>query len=343
MGGSKQVLVIGGTGFIGAPVVRALVAGGHDVTVLARGGRSPQASAARVVTADRDDAGAMAAGLGGERFDLIVDLLVFDRGHVEGVFAIPRLEFDRYAFISSGQVYLVGDERHPPYRESESARPLMAEPTAGTRDHREWAYGVGKRNAEAAARELGSRRGVATTALRLPVVQGANDGSRRLWAYLQRLLDGGPLLLPDGGHNPVRFVWSEDVGRALVALLDRPPGAVASDAYNLAQPDEPTLRELLERVAALAGITPAFVPCDEAALTLAGLDHQVSPYSGRWCSRPDPGLAARDLGWVGTPSSTWLPEVVAAHLTPASRSGPAHPGYAHRATELALARTLVAR
>ena len=341
MGGSKQVLVIGGTGFIGAPVVRALVAGGHDVTVLARGGRSPQA--ARVVTADRDDAAAMAAGLGGERFDLIVDLLVFDRGHVEGVFAIPRLEFDRYAFISSGQVYLVGDERHPPYRESESARPLMAEPTAGTRDHREWAYGVGKRNAEAAARELGSRRGVATTALRLPVVQGANDGSRRLWAYLQRLLDGGPLLVPDGGHNPVRFVWSEDVGRALVALLDRPPGAVASDAYNLAQPDEPTLRELLERVAAVAGITPAFVPCDEAALTLAGLDHQVSPYSGRWCSRPDPGLAARDLGWVGTPSSTWLPEVVAAHLTPTSRSGPAHPGYAHRATELALARTLVAR
>ena len=67
----------------------------------------------------------------------------------------------------------------------------------------------------------------------------------------------------------------------------------------------------------------------------AGLDHRVSTYTGTWCSRPDPSLAEADLAFRGTPTATWLPEVVMAHRAEAAPES--HPGYSLRGRELELA------
>jgi nucleoside-diphosphate-sugar epimerase len=134
----------------------------------------------------------------------------------------------------------------------------------------------------------------------------------------------------------VRFVWAEDVGRAVVALAE---GANASaPAYNLAQPDEPRLADLVASMAALLGVPARVVPCDWPGLAAAGVDERFSPYSGPWCSRPDATLALQHWGFQGTPSARWLPKVVQAHLEAADN--PPHPGYARRAAELAYAATL---
>ncbi len=332
---TRRVLVAGGSGLIGGPATRALLARGHDVSVLARGTR-PVPAGATAVVADRRDPAALAAALAGRRFDAVLDLLAYDGADVAGLFAAPGLEVSRYLFVSSGQVYLVAAERRPPFREPDAALPAMPEPAPGTSDHANWVYGMGKRDAEGAARELEGRRGVRAIALRLPVVQGAGDPSRRLWAYLQRLLDGGPLLLPEGGEHPVRFVWAEDVARAVVALVE---GADApAPAYHRAPPDEPRLVELVRAAAAELGVAARIVPCSWDELAAAGLDRWVSPYSGPWCSRPDPALARRDFGFEGSPTSRWLPEVVRAHRAEADPAS--HPGYAHRDAERALAARL---
>src|SRR5207249_3687484 len=151
----------------------------------------------------------------------------------------------------------------PPFRESDADALLMPEPAPGTRDHAEWAYGIGKRAAEAELARSAAARGSSALSLRLPVVQGEQDGrgSRRLWAWLERMLDGGPVLLPEGGRQVVRFVHADDVARCLLAF------ATAAEwpdvpALNLAQPDEMTLREFLLRVASLAGNSPRFVDAD---------------------------------------------------------------------------------
>src|SRR5436853_406386 len=83
-------------------------------------------------------------------------------------------------------------------REEDAERPVSPEPAADIRDHAEWRYGVGKRRAERALSALRGTHGMRAMALRLPIVQGEGDPSLRLWAYLERLLDGGPILLPDG-------------------------------------------------------------------------------------------------------------------------------------------------
>ncbi len=331
-----RVLILGGSGLLGAPAARAFAARGHDVDVLTRGTR-PLPAGVHALVAERADAGALNAALGGRHYDVALDLLAYDDADVERLFAVPGLRLGRYLVISSGQVYLVARERRPPFREPDAELPPMPEPPAGTRDHRNWVYGVGKRAVERSTRACSARHGVEATVLRLPVVQGAHDGSRRLWAYLQRLLDGGPLLLPAGGEHPVRFVWAEDVARAAVALAEGAPAR--ADAYNLAMHDEPTLRALLERAAAELGVMPRFVPCTWADLDAAALAHTLSPYSGPWCSRPDPALAAAEWGFEGTPSAGWLPPVVRAHLAEAEPRV-AHADYDRRPAELELAARL---
>lgn len=335
--GAARVLLIGGSGLLGTPAARTLRDAGHDVTVVSRG-RRDLVPGVRHVEADRAGGAAFTAPLRGERFDLAVDFLAFDGAAVEQALALPALADARYALASTGQVYLVANERRPPSREADGELPLSPEPPEGTRDHANWVYGRGKREAEASLRARAAARGGRDVVLRLPVVQGANDGTRRLWAYLERLRDGGPLLLPGGGLDPVRFVWAEDVARVLASLAGglSPAGSV----YNLAQPDEPTLRDLLERAASALGVAPRFVPCDAADLAGFGLDLQVSPFSGPWCSRPDPSLAEAELGFRGTASTEWLPEVVRAHLHEAAPAS--HPGYAQRPRELALAARLAA-
>jgi len=333
--GAARVLLLGGSGLLGTPAARALRDAGHVVTVVSRGRRGV-ADGVRHIEADRADSHVLAGALRGERFDLAVDFLAYHGGDVDQVLSLPSIPIQRYVLVSSGQVYLVAAERRPPSREADGELPLMPEPPAGTRDHGQWQYGAGKREAEARLRAHAPARGAGDLVLRLPVVQGAGDPSRRLWAYLERMLDGGPLLLPGGGHDPVRFVWAEDVARALVALAGgaRPPG----HAYNLAQPDEPALRDLLAAAAAVLGVPAKFVDCSEEELAAAGLDHRVSTYSGRWCSRPDPSAAARELAFEGTPSAAWLPEVVRAHMAESVRAS--HPGYEQRPRELALAARL---
>jgi nucleoside-diphosphate-sugar epimerase len=332
---AARVLLLGGSGLLGAPAARALRDAGHEVTVVSRGRRVPL-DGVRQVAADRADGGALAAALRGERFGLAVDFLAYRGEDVDRVLSLPDTRIERYVLVSSGQVYLVAAERRPPSREADGALPLMPEPAPGTRDHREWLYGVGKREAEASLGRRAASRAGADLVLRLPVVQGANDATRRLWAYLERMLDGGPLLLPEGGTHPVRFVWAEDVARTLASLASLPSSAPRpSGVYNLAQPDEPALRELLARAAECLGVPARFVGCTESQLASAGLDHGLSPFSGAWCSRPDPSRAVAELGFRGTSSRDWLPEVVRAHRAEASPVS--HPGYAARARERDLA------
>jgi nucleoside-diphosphate-sugar epimerase len=333
-----RVLLLGGSGLLSGAALRALVAVGHEVSVLSRGGR-PLPAGVQHLRGDRRDAESLRAALGGERFEFTADFLAFGATDVERLLGVPGFEPGRLVAISSGQVYLVTASPAPPFREADAERPLMPEPAGGTRDHDEWKYGMGKRAMEAALERATAATGLRALALRLPVVQGEEDraGSRRLWAWLERMLDGGPVLLPDGGRQLVRFVYTEDVSAALLTLASAAQWP-SEPALNLAQPDERELREFLSEVASLAGATPRFVDVDRVTLERAGLADTCAPYWGRWCSRPDPSRALGVLGVRTRGVSEYLPGVVRAHV---SQPRPvSHPGYSRRADEVALARSV---
>jgi nucleoside-diphosphate-sugar epimerase len=326
----SRVLLIGGTGFLGAHASRVLGAAGHDVWTLARGER-PAPDPARTLRADRHDPEQLARALEGRRFDFTVDFGAYDASDVERLLLVPYAALGRYVLISSGQVYLVTEAAHVPYREEDSAASLRPEPAPGTRDHAQWRYGVGKRRAEGAVLALRASHGMRAIVLRLPIVHGEGDGTLRLWAYLERLRDGAPVALPDGGDDLTRYLYAGDLARALVRLLQSapPPEAV----YNLSGADTLPLRAFLERAATLAGVSPKFVSISRDEAAAAGFDAAFSPLSGPWSSRPDPGRAMGDWGFTPSRLDEWLPGVVRWHLEHAA--GRSHPGYATRAAEKA--------
>jgi len=335
-----RVLLLGGSGLLSGAAREAFLAAGHDVTVVVRGTTPPPAhERLRVLRADRHDVASLATVLEGERFDFTVDFLAFRGADVTGLFSVHGFGPGRLVMISTGQVYLVTRDPRPPFREADADAPTIDEPAPATRAWYNWEYGMGKREAEAALARMGTEHGVPVLALRCPVVQGEADGanSRRLWAWLERMRDGGPILLPDGGVQPVRFVYAGDVAQALLRLAEGAAWPIAP-ALNLAQPDEGSLRAFLDQVAACAGFSPRFVDVPGAVLEQEGLADTCATYWGRWCSRPDPAAAFAALGFVTRGPGEYLPSVVRAHLEhPPAES---HEGYAHRARELALAARL---
>src|SRR5215831_20791254 len=259
-----DVLVIGGNRFLGRGLVWQLLCGGHRVTLVNRG-RLPDPFGDRVerIHVDRST-DAFDRALASRTFDRAVDFAGFTAADAARAVRVLGGRVGHAVFVSTGQVYLVRDGCPWPARESDYDGPTLAAPPTPA-DHDDWAYGIGKRGAEdvlAAAREL------PTTRLRIPMVNGELDYHRRIESYLWRLLDGGPLLVPRAGALR-RPVYGGAVVRAIVRLLEAPPAP--GQAFNLAQPEQLTVRALIERIAARVGARPEIVERSADAIEAAGL------------------------------------------------------------------------
>jgi len=329
-----RVLLVGGTRFVGPLLAWRLLAGGHRVTFLNRG-TIPDPFGDRVERLRGDRATPDFERLLARRdFDAAVDFAAYTGEDGRRAAEVLSGRVGHYLMVSTGQVYLVRQGCPRPARESDYDGPLVPRP-AEPGDAAEWDYGKGKRDCEdALAAALATSRFPATR-VRIPMVNGERDHFRRLEAYLWRLLDGGPLILPDGGVQPTRHVYAGEVARFLASILAR--SETFGQAYNLAQEETPTLADLAGRLRALLGSRASLVPVPAERLRAAGVEPlAVSPFSGRWMSFLDPSRARRELGFRHEPLDDYLGKIVASFL---ARPPPSPPdGYRHRALEREIAR-----
>lgn len=334
-----RVLVIGGTRFVGSLLTWRLLAQGHGVTLLNRG-TLPDPFGERVERLRADRASPeLGRVLAGRDFDASVDFAAYTGEDGRRAAEVLGGRVGHHVVISTGQVYLVREPRpRAAAREEDYDGAVMARP-ADEPDLGEWAYGVGKRACEDALAEAYARFRFPATRVRIPMVNGERDPYRRLETYLWRLLDGGPVLVPDGAPARTRHVYGDEVARFLVAILGRP--VTYGRAFNLAQEETPSLPELLEKLRALVGSRSELVPVAPDALAKAGLDPRaVSPLSTPWMSFLDPARARDELGFRHLPLDAYLGRLTAsflAHPPPAPT-----PGYELRAQEIALAAALQA-
>ncbi|HET8647917.1 MAG TPA: NAD-dependent epimerase/dehydratase family protein, partial [Vicinamibacteria bacterium] len=331
-----RVLVIGGTRFMGYGLVWRLLLGGHAVTLLNRG-QTPDPFGDRVRRLQGDRTTDLRRLVAGHSFEAAVDFAAFQGSDVaQAVEALAGGGLGHYVLISTGQVYLVREGCPQPARESDYDGPTLPPPPDAA-DRAEWEYGMGKRAAEDVLHEAWRSRRFPGTVLRIPVVNGERDHTRRLESYLWRLLDGGPILLPGGGGQGLRHVYAHDVVRTIESLLGRQQAF--GRAFNLCQEEAPSLRELVQRLAAILGARPRLVDVSAPELAAAGLTARaVSPFSSGWISFIDPSLAQAELGFRATPLDQALASIVASFLAHLA-DPPAH-RYATRPQELALAARL---
>ncbi|GIG41696.1 NAD-dependent epimerase/dehydratase family protein [Cellulomonas phragmiteti] len=268
----RRVLVLGGTGWLGAEVARVAVADGAEVVCLARGTSGAVPTGARLVRADRRDPGAYDALTGD--WDEVVEIAY------EPDLVVPALDAlaDRaqhWTLVSSVSVYARNDE---PGADESAA---LVEP----RDLAD--YPDAKVAAErASAARLGDR----LLAARPGLVVGPGDPSDRFGYWPARLHRGGRVLVPTPQGRYAQVIDVADLATWLVAA-----GRAGTTGVVNAVGAPVLLADLLATVREVAGAPCELVPVDDATL----LTHDVRYWAGPrslplWLPSADAGFALRD-------------------------------------------------
>ncbi|MEO8194078.1 MAG: NAD-dependent epimerase/dehydratase family protein [Gemmatimonadales bacterium] len=331
-----QVLILGGTRNLGHVTALSLLESGHDVAILNRG-RTPDELPAEIerIRADREDESTMRSAIGSRSFDLVLDNTTYTKADALQAVKIFRARVGRYVFISSGQVYLVRENLSRPFREADYAGTVMPEPPRDSADHASWLYGVDKRNAEEVFKAAAKDSQFPVTVLRLPMVASERDHYGRIQAYIARILDGGPLLLPAERGLPLRHVYVGDVARLVTGLASNDAGI--GEAYNVSCGESVTLEEFIELLSRTLERTPQIIRAPRATLDSAKLLPDCSPFSGRWMSELDNTESIRALTSVGlrySPPADYLPAIAEDYVARWIANGKVPDGYGQRTAEL---------
>lgn len=328
-----KILIIGGTRFFGYFSALALAEAGHRVTVFTRGRQKTELpDSIEHAIGDRENEADLQRAARAGPWDAVWDNMSRTAAHAEAAVRAFRDRCGFFLHTSTLAVYSVCEGVVPPYREEDfdAGRPMEER-----RGLYPYAYGLDRRAGETVLREAHARLGFPAAVLRLPVVVGPRDYSLRAWAYWRRMLEGGPLLLPDGGADVHRPIFSGDVARAVVRLLTS-SAEHAGEAYNLAGREIVSLAELVRLSAGLLGVEADLVGVPRDALERAGLPpDEVSPWSTWGNHLPEIEKAKARLGFEPTPLATWLRETIDWHV--AERRDAEPPGWNHRPAELRFA------
>ncbi len=274
------MLVLGGTGFLGRPLVRHLRAAGHEVAVFHRGQDCQEA--ALHLHGSRRELAAFAPAISAFNPDVVVDTIAGSASAAQQTMAAVAGYNRRVVLISSMDVYrawgvFYGTEAGPPevglLRETSPLRgrpgPYPPAALAQLRRLHPWMdEGYDKLGMEcaAAACARGGWHG-RITLLRLPPMYGPGDVHHSLYPLWRRMQDAHPAMVLQRGWAEWRcargYVENMAAGVALATCDARAAGRV----YNLADNGNDSQMEWAAAVAEAAGwqgkvltLAPALTP-----------------------------------------------------------------------------------
>ncbi len=286
-----RILIIGGTRFIGPPLVRRLHDLGHAIWLFHRHrAEVPLPEGVNHIRGDRAHLGDFAATFRRIAPDVVIDMIALTEQD-------SRLVVDMFKGIAGRLVSISSQDVYRAYGRIHGTEPGPSEPTPLTEDSplrsklylyrsetprepndpRQILDHYEKILVERVAR---SEPDLPATILRLPMVYGPNDYQHRLYPYLKRMDDGRPAILLN--DQMARWRWTRDyVGNtaAAIALAATHPRAVGQ-IYNVGERTALTTADWIRAIGQIAGWQGQIVTVPDYQLPIemqshAGLDQEL--------------------------------------------------------------------
>lgn len=226
----QNILIIGGSRFVGPYLAELLLNRGHGLTIFNRGLLKPEyPTEMRFVKGDRNKEFNLK-----ECFDAVIDMCAYSGAQTEN--ALRQLRFDFFLHFSTAAVYKK-TEIFPLTEES----PLGDWPVWGN-------YNKGKVKCEKTL----AASGLPYAIIRPVYILGPKNYCDREHFIYSKIKNGEPLILPGDGQAKVQFVFAKEVAKAIVLIVEKR----AIDAFNCAGDETVTLIDLVKVMGKIAGREP---------------------------------------------------------------------------------------
>ena len=227
-----QILVMGGTRFVGKPLVARLQSQGHALTLFTRG-KNPVPAGVEHLCGDRSSDEGLSA-LQGRRFDVIVDSSGRKLEDSRRVVTITGVPSHRFVYVSSAGVYADSDQW--PLDESSPTDPQSRH--------------AGKADTEAWLRS----EGIPFTSFRPTYIYGpGNYNPIERW-FFDRIVNKRPIPLPGDGSTITQLGHVEDLAEAMARSIE--VDAAANRIYNCSGKQGVSFRGLIRAAALACGEDP---------------------------------------------------------------------------------------
>ena len=260
-----NILVLGGTGFIGPHIVQYMLDRGHTVTLFNRGRSNTDLFPdLETLIGDRNDD---LESLRGRTWDVCFDNNASRIPWVELSTEVLRDSVDRYFYVSSRSAY--ADTGVVPMT---AAHPTHTYETAGVErdaDRMSLPYGLQKALCERRVMEVfGDRHCI----VRPGLIIGPGDETDRFTYWPVRIHRGGEVLAPSDGTDPIQIIDVRDLSEWMVRMAENGTTGI----FNGVGPRTPRpIAELLYGIRAVttAETTFTWVPYEFL------VEHDVRPYA----------------------------------------------------------------
>jgi len=272
-----NLLILGGTRFLGRHLVEAALARGHCVATFNRGTRPGLWPGVEELRGDRSAGDVGLAALRGRRWDAALDTCGYVPRVVGAATRCLRAAVSHYVFVSSISVY--ADVAAGP--DESSAVAQLADPES---DDVQRNYGALKAACERVVREAFGERALI---VRPGLIAGPFDPTGRFTYWPLRLARGGEVLAPADPAAPVQLIDVRDLARWIVELVERGVGGT----FNATGPAGPLrFDEMLARGARALGARCSFTWVDGDFLQSQGVQPWTQlplwvPASDAWLHR----------------------------------------------------------
>lgn len=257
-----NILILGGTGFLGPHQVRYAQQRGHTVTLFNRGRTNPHLfPGVEKLVGDRNDD---LTALEGREFDAVIDNSANIPRWVRQSCDVLQGNIGSYQYVSSISAYASHDI---PNMDETADVGTLDDPTVERVTGQ--TYGPLKAYSEQAARDAFPDSHIV---VRPGLIVGPGDPTGRFTYWPVRIDRGGETIAPGNPTDPVQFIDARDLARFQIKLAE--DGATGT--YNATGPNHPlSIAELLYGVRAVTTSDVRFTWVDADFLA----EHEVYPWS----------------------------------------------------------------